>query len=70
MKFNKVFKYFCKELRGDEELYYSYSANIAMSFKDECYKYKKNNNKKYLSQEDIHIIANTASQNFLNLLIK
>ena len=59
-----------KALKEDPELYYSYQSNIAMPFVDCCYNYKKKNNKKSLSQKDIHIIANEAAKQFLDLLIK
>ena len=65
-----MIKELCKRLETDEGLYLSYQANIAMSFKDECSRYKKKSGKNYLSYKDIHEIANKASQNFLNLLIK
>jgi len=58
-----------KRLRKEEDLYYAYQSNIAMSFVDSCYQYKQKNNKKSLSQKDIVIIANEAAKNFLNLLI-
>jgi len=57
-----------KELREDEELYYAYQSNIAMAFVDAYDYYKKG--KKYINREDLLIISNNASKNFLNLLIK
>ena len=59
-----------KALKEDPELYFAYQSNIAMPFVDHCYWYKKKNNKKSLSQKDIHIIANEAAKQFLDLLIK
>jgi hypothetical protein len=59
-----------KNLKNDKDLYYAYQANIAMAFTDEAYNYKKKTNKKYLNQDDMHLIANEAAKNFLNLLIK
>jgi ferredoxin-NADP reductase len=55
-----------KALREDEGLYYGYQANIAMAFKDEFARCKK----QYKNKEDIHLIANNAAKNFLNLLIE
>ncbi len=57
-------------LKGDEDYKRSWTANIAMAFKDDYYWYKNNNDKEYLNNEDIHIIANTAAKNFINLLCK
>jgi len=59
-----------KNLKNDKDLYYAYQANIAMAFTDEAYNYKKKTNKKYLNQDDMHVIANEAAKNFLNLLIR
>lgn len=52
-------------LRTDKELYYGYQSNIAMAFYDEYLK----NEKKYKNHQDIHLIANNAAKNFLNLLM-
>ncbi len=65
MKLKKACKKVFKELRKDEGYYYSWQANIAMSFKDEYDRCLK----KYKNQKDIHQIANIAAKNFLNLLI-
>jgi len=59
-----------KQLKINTELYYGYQANIAMSFVDACDNFKRKNNKKTLSNQDIHYVANEAAKNFLNLLIK
>lgn len=59
--FKKVFE----ELKNDEELFQSWKDNIAMAFKDEYARCEK----KYKNKEDLHKIANKASENFLNLLI-
>ena len=55
-----------KALREDPGFYYSYQANIAVSFMDEYYRKEK----KYKNRDDIHQIANTAAKYFLDLLIK
>ena len=39
-----------------------------MAFKDEHSRYKKNTGKQTLSREDIHVIANKAADDFLDLL--
>ena len=54
-------------LRNDPDLYHGFKCNIAMAFKDTYYNFKKESNKKYLSSEDIHIIANAAAEYFLQL---
>lgn len=59
-----------EKLKTDPELFYAYQANIAMAFKDEYYNYKKFTKNKYMNEADIHVIANNAAINFLNLLIK
>ena len=53
-------------LKNDEELYYSYQANIAVQFQDEYAR----NKKQYKNRQDIHEISNTAAKNFLNLLVR
>lgn len=57
-------------IKNDEEMFYAYQSNIAMAFKDEYKKYKKDRIKKYINKGDLHIIANNAAENFLNILIK
>lgn len=58
------------ELRIDEELYYVWQSNIAMAFKDSYYHYKQENDKQYINNKDMYLIANDAAKNFLNLLIR
>ena len=57
-------------LNDDLQYREGWKANIAMAFKDECKcrRYRVVNNKKHLSYEDIHKIANTAAENFITLL--
>ena len=57
-----------EEMKKDPSYRIGWQANIAMAFYDRAYQYKKENNKKVLSQNDIHIVANEAADNFLNLL--
>jgi len=57
-------------LKKDEEFYYAWQSNIAMSFYDNCLRYKKTYNKKNLNRQDLHIIANKSAQDFLDLIIK
>ena len=57
-----------EEMKKDPSYRIGWKANIAMAFKDRAYQYKKENNKKSLSNGDIHIIANEAADSFLNLL--
>ena len=57
-------------LKEDEDTRLSWESNIAMAFKDEYSRYKKRKRKIYINKKDIHIIANTAASNFIDLLIK
>ena len=59
-----------RALRADSELFQVYQAIIAMAFMDARANYLKATEKTYLNHNDIHIIANAAAENFLNLLIK
>jgi hypothetical protein len=58
----------CKALKEDEDYYRSWSANIAMAFKDEF--------RRLIGdlidpdEEQIHVVANNAADNFLKQLIK
>lgn len=53
-------------LKTDESYRIGWQANIAMAFKDEfC---RTNPDLKNISDYELHIIANKASDNFLNLL--
>lgn len=54
-------------LREDEGLRETYKANIAMSFKDEYARYKEG--KSYINSKGLHVIANQAADNFLDLFI-
>jgi len=51
-------------LKTDEGYRIGWQANIAMTFKDEY----SRNSLKYKTRQDIHNIANTAADSFLNLL--
>ena len=55
-----------KHLKEDEDLYFTYQCNIALSFYDKYTDCKK----KYKNKGDIHDIANVAASNFLDLLIR
>jgi len=55
-------------LETDEDYRRGWVANIAMAFKDNYYWYKNNNDKEYLNNEDIHIVANNAAENFIEIL--
>ena len=57
-----------KALSKDPDYYYSWQSNIAMPFYDKYFEKRKK--KRYLNNEDIHMVANEAARNFLNLLIK
>jgi len=66
----KAVKTLCKALRKDSDYFYAWQANIAMQFKDEYSRRRKEKNYDYFNNEDIHQIANDAAITFLNLLIK
>ena len=65
-EYAKAVKLVTEKIKSDKELRISYIANIAMAFKDEY----QRNKKKYKNYDDIHIIANTAAENFINLWCK
>lgn len=59
-------------LKNDPAYYVSWKANIAMSFKDEFERHLKEQGKRTAVSKlnlNIHKVANTAADNFLNLLI-
>lgn len=62
----KAIKIVTERIKSDKELRISYIANIAMAFKDEFHR----NKKKYKNSTDIHIIANNAAENFIDLWCK
>jgi hypothetical protein len=57
-------------LKEDPEVFEGWKANIAMAIKDEFSRYRKKHDKRTLSYQDIHLIANKAADDFLKLLIK
>jgi hypothetical protein len=62
-----------KQIKNDPELFRAWKDNIAMSFKDE-YSNEYDRLNKYIEgmphKIDLHKVANTAAENFLNLLCK
>ena len=54
------------ELLNDEDYRRSWTANIAMAFKDNYHR----NKLKYKNRGDIHIIANNAAEEFITQLCK
>ena len=65
--FSKAIDILIDKLKTDEQYYYSWQANIAMFIHDECMRYKKKNNKKVLSNKDLHTCCNIGAKEFLNL---
>lgn len=57
-----------KELNKDKDYRRSWTANIAMAYKDNERWYKTKTGKRYLNHQDKHIIANNAAEYFLKLL--
>lgn len=59
-----------EELRKDKDLYYAYQANIAMAFKDEFHRHAGPPGEMvHVNSDELHVIANQAAKNFLDLLI-
>ena len=69
-RFKRAHKVFFKTLKKHPDIYYAYQANIAMAFQDEVHAYRYNTGHRYLNRKEIHVLANRAAKNFLNLLIK
>lgn len=65
-KLQDAVKTLIEALKIDEDYRNGWKANIAMAFKDEFYRI--NPDLKSTSEYELHIIANKASDNFLNLL--
>jgi len=62
-------KILCYYLRK-EDYRIGWTSNIAMAFYDNAIRYKKEHNKKTLSNLDIHSIGNIAANDFIDLLMK
>ena len=68
----KAIEILCNALREDKSegsYYYSWQANIAMAFYDECNRWREKNERENIPATAIHEIANTAAKYFLDLLI-
>lgn len=63
-KLSEAVKILIEALKTDEDYRRSWNDNIAMSFKDEYLR----NKLKYKTKQDIHKIANSSANDFLNLL--
>lgn len=59
---------FIDAIKNDPDMYKGYKDNIAVSIQDTIASYKKENNKKILSNNDMYIISNEAAENFLKKL--
>ena len=68
MSTKDAIKQITTKLKKDKNYRESWSANIAMAFKDNYRQYKSKTGKKALSFEDIHEISNNAAEYFLQLL--
>ncbi len=53
------------EDKSEGSYYYSWQANIAMAFKDE---WERHDEKGYCKSEHLHMVANNAAKNFLDML--
>lgn len=58
-----------KAIADDYGLFIAYQSNIAVTFMDEYYRYRKRVGKKYLTKTDLYIISNNSAHDFLQLLI-
>jgi hypothetical protein len=67
-EFTKAVQTVTNEIKNDNELKEGYKANIAMAFKDEYARRRKE--KSNINYSDIHEIANKAAENFINLWCK
>lgn len=57
------------EMENDQDYKRSLQDNIAMAFKDKFEQYKKEKDKKQLSKDDRHIVANNAAEYLVDFLI-
>jgi len=68
MSVEKEIKVICEAIKNDEGYRMSWQANIAMAFKDEWTRYLGENSD-ILTHQSVHMIANNAAKNFLDILI-
>ena len=64
MNIKKAVKVLIKELKKDDEYYYSWQANIAMNMYDRMCLQKKG----YISKKVMHSACNLGAKDFLNAL--
>ena len=69
-KLQEAVKTLIEALKSDEDYRRSWSANIAMAFKDEHYRFAGDGagSVGFVNRDDVHEIANQSADNFLNLL--
>lgn len=67
LKIKEAVEILIEALKKDEGYRISWQANIAMVFKDEFSNFS-DSKIGFISLDDVHVIANKASDNFLNLL--
>ena len=68
MKTSDAYEHLINELENDNSYRISWISNLAMCYIDSEKSYKKKHNKKYLNNNDKHIISNDAANNFLKLM--
>ena len=68
-EFNDALTIVKKHLKEDKDIFHTYKSNLAMAFYDQYYK-NKDKEESYKTRDDIHMIANVAASNFLDLLIR
>ncbi len=66
-KLSLALKTLVAEIKKDPEYRQVWESNIAMAFKDNYSQYKMRNNKRVMSNGDIHVIANNAAEYFIKL---
>lgn len=67
-KLKEAVEILVEALRTDEDYRQAWKANIAMAFKDEYY--REDFQQSDQETEDVHTLANTSADNFLNQLCR
>lgn len=68
METKEEINHLVEQLKNDREYRETWASNIAVSFKDNYYKYKKETGRDTMFKEDVHIIANRSANSFLELI--
>ena len=57
------------KLKRDKEMRLVWKENVAFAFLHKCIEFKKRNNKKQLSDDDLKVIADEAAEYFMSQLV-